>query len=91
MTARAIDPLLTPEEAAAPRLRDWFDHTAAEGRIAVAERALLGPRPLLSMGIFWGDGLNIICTGDGGHASREASRLHRNMMVQVSHRLPIWC
>lgn len=91
MTARALAPLLTPEEAAAPRSRYWFDHTGAEGRILIAERAVLGPCPLRAMGAFWGDGGNIICAGDGGHASREAARLHRNMMEQVSHRLPIWC
>jgi hypothetical protein len=74
---------------------DWFDFCNAAERIAETERALLGAPALLKMGNFWGDGVNVICVGDEGHAAREAARLHWNRFYggdrPVSARLPIWC
>ena len=59
---------------------DWFDCAAAQQRVKIAERALLGPEPMKAIGAFWGYDQMVVCVGDASHAEREASRLHRNML-----------
>lgn len=78
-------------EYAVYRNRDYFDCRDSAGRVAIAEKMMLPPAPMVKMGQFWGDGWSVVVAGDEGHMLREVDRLRRNELTRVAARLPIWC
>lgn len=58
--------------------KDWFDFTSPEEREVLRKELLNGPKSLVRMGSFWGDGVNVICAGTEEQAQAVAARLHEN-------------